>query len=140
MGAGQQQQPDIEGVAEVQPVVGRRNHRRHTQVHQGGSGLFTRGADTEIAPGDDHIAALHAASELWPHALQAVRRNALDAELHVGAGRQHIGVDVGAKSPDPVPLRFAHRPAHGLTPAVSRTAAKARGSLMRPVMAEAATV
>ena len=70
-------------------------------------------------------AALHLARKLGAHPLQAMRRDALDAQLHVGAGGKLVGVDVRAEGPDAV---GAHH------------ASTSRGSVMRPRRAEAATV
>jgi hypothetical protein len=67
----------------------------------------------------------HRAREFGAHGLQAMRRDAFDAQLHVGTGSELVGVDVGAEAPDLV------HGAHAIT---------SRGSVMRPRSAEAATV
>jgi hypothetical protein len=126
--AGQQQQAEVEGVAEEQPAIAGRDHRGHTQVHQHRCGLLARGADAEVAPGHDHVARAHLAGKRGHEVFQAVRRDAFDAQLHVRAGRQRVGVDVVAKLPDGVPQQ---RRVHAST---------SRGSVMRPRSAEAATV
>ena len=119
--AGQQQQADVEGIAEIEARVRGRHHRRHAQVHQHRCGLLARGADAEPGTGDEDVAAPHVGSEFGAHALQAVACHDVEAVLHRVAGRELIGVDVGRQAPGP-------------------HARISRASLMRPRRADAATV
>ena len=91
-------------------------------------GLLTRGANAEVGASHDHIARAHARSEVAAHGFQAMPANHLQAVLHEAARGQHIGVDVGAQTPDAGVL---DRAVHAST---------SRGSLMRPRSADAATV
>jgi hypothetical protein len=128
LGAGQQQQAHVEGVAKVQPAVRRRNDGRHAQVHQHGGSLLARGADAEVGPGHQHVAGLHARGEVGADGLQAVPGDDVDAVLHRMARREQVGVDVGAQAPDAVRcLGHAH-------------ASTSRGSVTCPRNAAAATV
>ena len=74
-----------------------------------------------------HVALAHAAHEVRPHGFQAVACQHLDAVFHRVAGGQHVGVDVGTELPDPVQRCAAH-------------ASTSRGSAIRPLRADAATV
>ena len=73
------------------------------------------------------------AAKSGPHRFQAVPGDHLDAVLHGVAGRELIGVDVGADAPDPgaggavVLMAGPH-------------ASTSRGSVITPRSAEAATV
>jgi hypothetical protein len=128
LGAGQQQQAHVEGVAKIQAAVRRRDHRAHAQVHQHGGGLLARGADAEVGPGHEHVAARHAGGEVGADGLEAVLGDDVDAVLHGMARREQVGVDVGAEPPDAVRgVRDAH-------------ASTSRGSVTRPRNAAAATV
>jgi hypothetical protein len=57
-------------------------------VHQRARCLLARRADAEVGAGDQHVAR-RTPRELRPHGLQAVGRDALDAQLHVGPARAH---------------------------------------------------
>src|SRR5260221_13470225 len=83
--------------------------------------LLTRGAGAEVAAADHEIAALYRERKGGRERLHAVLCDLVDAELHVAAGHDGVGVDVVAEDP-------------GLH------AQSCRGSAMRPATAEAATV
>ena len=93
-------------------------------MHQRGHGLFARRADAEVRPGRDHCTGLDLTGKLRAHGFQAMRCDALDAQLHVGARCQRIGINIRAEFPDAMN-------AHAIT---------SRGSEIRPRKAEAATV
>src|SRR5690606_4966813 len=123
--AGHQQQADIEGVAEIQAAEAGRDHGVQAQLDQRGGGLLARRADAEIAARHQHVAWPHAAGEIGPHAFQAMAGDVGDAEFHVGARGELVGIDIVAGAPG----------------FVGRThASTSRGSAMRPASAAAATV
>src|SRR2546423_459487 len=83
--------------------------------------LLARRTGAEVAAGDDDIAFAHARGEGRIQRLQAVAGDLVDAVLHVAARRDGVRVDIVAQHP-------------GLHCSIPR------GSVMRPVTADAATV
>src|SRR5919198_2458401 len=83
--------------------------------------LLARGASAKVAAGDEHIALFHRSGERRLDRFHAMPRDLVDAVLHVAPGRDDIGVDVVAEDPG------SH-------------CSMLRGSVMRPVTADAATV
>ncbi|MNN60489.1 hypothetical protein D3C81_1756780 [compost metagenome] len=136
--AGQEQQANVEGVAKVQAVKGWRDHGGYAQAHQGRRRLLARRPDAEIRPGHQDVARLHLPCEFRADPLQAMPRNLVDAELHIGARRQRVGVDVGPHAPDA--MGCGGLCGDGVCCDPVRHAITSRGSAMRPATAEAATV
>src|SRR6266850_4237294 len=83
--------------------------------------LLAGRAGAEVAAGDDGVAGLHCRGERGRHGFKAMLGDFLDAELHVAARGDDVGVDVVAEDP-------------GLH------AIRSRGSAMCPATADAATV
>src|SRR5690606_23409877 len=108
------------------PGKGQRHDGRDTEMAKRLGCLFARGAKAKIAPGDENIAGPCVRREIRPHRFQAMRRDLGDAATHIFSGGELIGVDIVPDQKD----ASAHR-------SFSR---KGRGSVIRPVIAEAATV
>src|SRR6185295_15548167 len=138
LGAGQQQQADVERVAVVQARVAWRDHRGHAQMPERAGGLLARRAYAEVRAGHDHVAGLHLRREFGAHGFQAVTRNSIDAVFHRVARCQLVGVDLGGQPPRP------HDSISRASPIVPRTAdaatvygearyTRALGEPMRPL-------
>ena len=123
IGQGQGRQAEIEGVAVEKAGERGRDHRGDAEVAQRLRGLLARGAGAEVASADDHVARPHLGGEARLDQLQAMPRDLLDAEFHVLARREHVGLEVVAEDP----RAAAH-------------ATNSLGSQIRPATAEAATV
>ena len=122
-GADQQGQAEVKGVAIKQACKRGRDHRIHAQMPQRAGGLFTRGAHAKVLSADDDIAGFHLGRKARLHGLEAVFCDLFDAKFHVNARRKHVGVEVVTEHPGLA--------AHDIN---------SRGSAMRPVTADAATV
>jgi hypothetical protein len=130
--AGQQQQADVEGVAEEEAGKRRRHHRGHAQVHQHRRRLLARRADAEIGARDQHVAAAHAG---WQSpGARPPGSGGRWSRCHASSctRRQRIGVDIGGHADT------ACQAPRGIRR--GRHASTSRASAMRPRSAEAATV
>src|SRR5262245_7195695 len=114
-------QAEVERVAVEKARERFRHERGGARVLRRRGSLLARRAGAEVAAGDHDVSRLHRARELREQRLEAMRRDSLDAELHVPSGRDGVGTHVVAQHP-------------GSHCSISR------GSQMCPATAEAATV
>src|SRR6266404_2433380 len=119
--ADKRRQAKVDGVAVEKARVGLGNERRDTQLFERLGRLLARGTGAEVAPGDHDVPLLYRRSERRVHRFHAVPRDLVDVVFHVAARRDGVRVDVVAEHPG----------SHCSIP---------RGSVMRPVTADAATV
>ena len=97
--AYQQRQSEVKSVAVKQTGVGGGDDGCDAKMTQRTRRLLARGAHAEIFSADHKVARFDLAGEARLDRLKAVLRNFLDAEFHVEARRQHVGVEVVAEHP-----------------------------------------
>src|SRR6185295_12799948 len=112
---------EVDGVAIEQTGERLCNQHGDAEMLQCLGRLLARRTDAEVAATDHGITRPHFRGKRRQHRREAVLGDLLDAELHVAAGGDDVGVDVVAEDP-------------GLH------ASSSRGSAMCPATAEAATV
>jgi len=126
-GTNHDRKAEIERIAEKDPAERRSDDRSDAEELQRLGSLFTRGAHAEISAANHDVARTNLPGEFGRDRLKTMSCEFGDRQLHVFSGREHVGIDVVTK--------HEGAPAHD-TPAERY----ARGSAMRPSIADAATV
>src|SRR5688500_12171890 len=99
--ADERRKAEVEGVAVEQAGERFGDQRSHPEVLQRCRGLFARGPRAKVAAGHHDVAGIHLFCKFGKNRLEAMLRDLLDAELHVLARRDDVGIDVVAEHPGP---------------------------------------
>src|SRR5687767_7951682 len=99
--ADERRQAEVERVAVEQAGKRFGDQRGHAEVLQRRGRLLARGARAKVAAGHHDVARFYLFWKFGKNRLEAMLRDVLDAELHVLARRDDVGIDVVAEHPGP---------------------------------------